>query len=205
MILPFAQSAAAHPHVFVDTIVEVVFDASGAFSAVHEVWYFDYEFGDVVKLQADLQGNNNGQAEPAELTALIDGPLSWIEGYNFFTRVTLGGRVVEHLPAETIDIRVERSRLVVEFTLPLAEPVAVTLGAGVDVFDGEFYYDFEFGTNPVRAAGLPATCGVSRRTQENVDPMAVMLLRRLGLTADPAILNDPAAGYAVRLQVDCVG
>ncbi|MGE3780723.1 MAG: DUF1007 family protein [Pirellulaceae bacterium] len=204
-LLLISDTASAHPHVFIDVAVEVVFDSEGRFSAVHEAWLFDYDAGDVIRLTADKNGNDNGQAEPEELQALIGGALSWIPSSNYFTRITVGGRQIAHLEATGFVIRVERGRVAVEFTLPIADPVPITLGAGVDVFDGEFYYDFEFTSNPVRSAGLPSTCAASRRTQANVDPMAVMLIRRLGLSADPAILNDPAAGYAVRVAVDCVG
>ncbi|MCC6984117.1 MAG: DUF1007 family protein [Bauldia sp.] len=204
LMLTYGQAAGAHPHVFIDTIVEVIFDDEGRMTGVHEIWLFDYEFGDVLKIEADKLGNNNGRAEAEELPLLLaNNKLSWMSDFNYFTRVTFAGRVVEHLPPETIDVRLERTRVVMEFTLPLAEPLPVVADAGVDVFDGEYYYDFAFGSNPVRSVGLPTSCGLSRRTQANVDPMAVMLLRRLGLTADPAILNDPAAGYAVRLAVNC--
>jgi ABC-type uncharacterized transport system substrate-binding protein len=204
LCLAGGQPAAAHPHVFIDTIVEVIFDDSGQMTGVHEIWLFDYDAGDIMKIEADKLGNNDGRGTEDELALLLpNNKLNWIRDYNYFTRVTFAGREVEHLPPETIDVRLERSRVAIEFTVKLAEPLPVVADAGVDVFDGEYYYDFEFAANPVRAVGLPASCGVSRRTQANVDPMAVMLLRRLGLTADPAILNDPAAGYAVRLAVTC--
>lgn len=204
LLLASSLPAAAHPHVFIDTVVEVIFDAEGRMTAVHEVWLLDYDYGDVLKIEADKLGNNDGRATAEELPLLApNGKLAWMEQFDYFTRVTFAGRVVEHLAPEAVDVRLERSRIAIEFTLPLAEPLPVTGDAGVDVFDGEYYYDFEFAANPVRSVGLPAPCGVSRRTQANIDPMAVMLLRRLGLTADPAILNDPAAGYAVRLAVTC--
>ena len=204
LLLPSSLPAGAHPHVFIDAVVEVIFDDSGRMSAVHEVWLFDYDAGDILKVEADALGNRDGRAEPEELALLAsNNKLNWMAVGNYFTRVTFAGRAVEHLPPAEIDVRLERSRVAIEFTLPLAEPLPVTADAGVDVFDGEYYYDFEFGADPVRAVGLPEPCGVSRRTQANVDPMAVMLLRRLGLTADPAILNDPAAGYPVRLAVSC--
>jgi len=31
----------------------------------------------------------------------------------------------------------------------------------------------------------------------------VMLIRRLGLAADAAVINDPAAGFAVRVAIAC--
>ena len=203
LIVGAAQPAASHPHVFIYAVVEVQFDTGGRLSGVHEIWMLDYDAGDIMKLEADRLGNSNGRTEPEELQLLLpNNKLSWISYANYFTRITVAGRQVEHLAPQMIDVRLERSRLAVEFTLPLAEPQVVTTNAGVDVFDGEFYYDFEFGPNPVRSAGVPQSCGVSRRSQDNIDPMAVMLLRRLGLTANPTILNDPAAGYAVRLQLD---
>jgi hypothetical protein len=50
---------------------------------------------------------------------------------------------------------------------------------------------------------VPASCQAARRQQPNLDPVAVMIIRKLGLSADPAVISDPAAGYAVRVAIDC--
>jgi ABC-type uncharacterized transport system substrate-binding protein len=196
--------AAAHPHVFPLVKVTALFDDVGRFSGVHEKWSFDYDYSAIAKEQADTDASGSvDEAETAK--AMTDGGLGWIPYYDYFTRLTVAGRKVEHGPPQDVTPKFFAGKLYVEFTLPLVEPQPVTLGAGIDVFDGEFYYDFEFDYPDVDAVNSPPACIIDRRQQANLDPVAVMLIRKLGLPADPSVLNDPAAGYAVRVAIDCGG
>jgi len=198
-----AAPALAHPHVFPLVKVTALFDDAGRFAGVHEKWSFDYDYSAIAKEQTDTDGN--GSVDDAEMAKAWTEGLAWVAHYDYFTRLTVAGRKVEHGPPQDVAPKFFAGKLYVEFTLPLAEPQPVTLGAGIDVFDGEFYYDFEFDYPDVDAENAPASCVVDRRQQDNLDPVAVMLIRKLGLPADPSILNDPAAGYAVRVAIDCGG
>ena len=195
--------AAAHPHVFPLVKVTALFDDAGRFAGVHEKWSFDYDYSAIAKEQVDTDGS--GSVDDAEMAKAWTEGLGWVTYYDYFTRLTVAGHKVEHGPPQDVTPKFFAGKLYIDFTLPLAEPVPVTLGAGVDVFDGEFYYDFEFDYPDVDAVNAPPACVVDRRQQANLDPVAVMLIRKLGLPADPSILNDPAAGYAVRVAIDCGG
>jgi ABC-type uncharacterized transport system substrate-binding protein len=195
--------AGAHPHVFPIVTVTALFDDAGRFSGVHEKWSFDYDYSDVVKQSSD--DDRDGSVTPEELIKAMgqDGVLSWMPNANYFTRLTFAGRQIPHAQPKDIEAKLFAGKLIIEFTLPVAEPQVVTLGAGIDVFDPEFYYDIEFDYPDVEAPTAPAACEVARREKDNLDPVAVMLIRKLGLTADPKMLSDPAAGYAVRVAIDC--
>jgi ABC-type uncharacterized transport system substrate-binding protein len=195
--------AAAHPHVFPTVTITVLFDDAGRFSGVHEKWSFDYDYSGVVKASSDSDGD--GSVTPEELTKAMgqDGVLSWLPAANYFTRLTFAGRPVANAMPQDVEAKLFAGKLFIEFTLPLSEPQVATLGAGVDVFDPEFYYDIEFDYPDVEATGTPAACQVARRERDNLDPVAIMIIRKLGLTADPKVLGDPAAGYAVRVAIDC--
>jgi ABC-type uncharacterized transport system substrate-binding protein len=198
-----AHPAIAHPHVFPVVTITVQFDDAGRFSGVHEKWSFDYDYSGVVKSTIDKDGD--GSASPDELTAALgmDGVLSWLALGDYMTRLTLGGRPVARGEVKDPDVKFYAGKLLIEFTVPLKEPQPATLGAGVDVFDAEFYYDVEFDYPDVEATGTPASCQVTRREKDNLDPVAIMIIRKLGLTADPKVLSDPASGYAVRVAIDC--
>jgi hypothetical protein len=49
------------------------------------------------------------------------------------------------------------------------------------------------------AVGAPPGCSVGQRAPEALDPMAVLLLRRLGLSAP----DDAAAGFPTRAAILC--
>jgi ABC-type uncharacterized transport system substrate-binding protein len=191
--------AQAHPHVWIDATVAPIFDETGRLAAVREKWLLDVAYTETVLPELDV--SKDGMIQETELQNALRTALWWI-GSSYMTRITVGGRPVERQGAQ--DIRVTLTdRMGVEFTLPLAEPAAVTLGAGIDVFDPENYYAFAFGDPGIDTSGLPASCQAVRREQPNLDATAVMILKRLGLTADPAILSDPAAGFPVRVAIDC--
>jgi ABC-type uncharacterized transport system substrate-binding protein len=195
--------AVAHPHVWFTVTVAPTFDDAHRLSSVHQKWYFDYDYSLLVGSQLDQNGDGTFSVDELIKTLTGDGALSWILNKDFFTLVTVGGQKVGHGPAQDVSVGVTDAKLVVEFTLPLAEPQVATLGAGIDVFDPEFYYDIEFDYPDVEAPTAPATCQVAVRERDNLDPVAIMIIRKLGLTADPRVLSDPAAGYAVRVAIDC--
>ncbi len=198
-----AGSAAAHPHVFPVVTVTVLFDGAGRFTGVHEKWSFDYDYSATIKSTADKDGDGSLSDEELVKSLGEDGVLSWLPGGDYMTRLTIGGRPVARGEAQDVKPTAYAGKVLIEFTLPLKEPQAVTLGAGVDVFDPEFYFDIEFDYPDVEAPTAPAKCTVARREKENLDPVAVMIIKRLGLPADPKVLADPAAGYAVRIAIDC--
>src|SRR5262249_46728573 len=117
--------------------------------------------------------------------------------------LTIGGQRVGHGPAQDVSVGVTNAKLVVEFTLPLAEPQVPKQGAEIDVFDPEVYYDVQFDHPDVMPANAPASCTIGARPKDDLDPIAVMLIKRLGLPANPQVLNDPATGFTVRVEVNC--
>jgi len=196
-----AQPTAAHPHVWINATVAPVFDDQGRFAAVREKWTFDDTFTEGVG--PDLDVNKDGILEASEIQDAAALGVLWFVPAGYFTRVNFGGEPVATGVAKDFTVTIPGAHMVAEFTLPLAAPQAVTSGAGIDVFDPEIYVDVQFADPPIEATRVPPACTVARREQPNLDPVAVMLIRRLGLPADPAVLSDPAAGYAVRVAIAC--
>ncbi|MFO1183635.1 MAG: DUF1007 family protein [Bauldia sp.] len=193
--------AAAHPHVFPVVKVTALFDGQGRLTAAREKWSFDYDYSAVFKLEADT--DKDGSVSEEETARALTENLGWIARADYYTRLTVAGRPVAAGEPSDLKARFFAGKLFVEFTLPLAEPADVRRGAGIDVFDAEFFYDFEWDYPDVEAVNSPADCLVDRRVQANIDPVAAMIIRQLKLPADPAVINDPAVGYAVRAAVSC--
>ena len=198
-----AAPASAHPHVWFTVTVAPAFDDAGRFASVHEKWYFDYDYSLLIGSQLDQNGDGVFSVDELIKTLTGDGPLAWILGKDFFTLLTVAGQKIDHGPAQDISVGVIDAKLVVEFTLPLAEPQAAAKGAEIDVFDPEVYYDVQFDHPDVVAPTAPASCTVGARPKDDLDPIAVMLIKRLGLPASPQVLNDPATGFTVRVEINC--
>ncbi len=201
--LAVATPAAAHPHVWFTVTVAPTFDEASRLSSVHEKWYFDYDYSLLIGPQLDQNGDGTFSVDELVKTLTGDGVLSWVLNKDFFTLLTVGGQKVEHGPAQDVSVGVTESKLVVEFTLPLADPQVPTQGAEIDVFDPEVYYDVQFDHPDVVATTAPPSCTVGARPKDDLDPIAVMLIKRLGLPASPQVLNDPATGFTVRVEISC--
>ncbi len=203
-VAAFATAAPshAHPHVFPVVTVTALFDETGRFSGVREKWSFDYDYSGTIRAGIDTDGSGSISPEESAASLQPGGVLNWLVAGNYFTRLTVGGRPVPAGDAKA-EATLFAGKLLLEFTVPLKEPQLTVLGAGIDVFDPEFFYDIEFDYPDVEAANAPKGCAVRRRVSDNLDPVAVMLMRRLGIGADPKVISDPAAGYAVRIAINC--
>jgi ABC-type uncharacterized transport system substrate-binding protein len=199
----FATPAAAHPHVWMTVTVAPTFDASGRLASVHEKWFFDYDYSLLVGSQLDANGDGQFSVEELIMTISSGGLLGWIAEKNYLTLFTVGGKQVPNGAVTGISVGVVDARLTVEFNVALPEPQLVKLGAEVDIFDPEVYYDVQFDKPDVTPVAAPASCSVVPRPKDELDPFAVMVIKRLGLPADPKIMNDPAVGFTVRVAITC--
>src|SRR3954452_12244305 len=169
VILLTAAAAAAHPHVWIDAIIAPVFDATNRLVAVREKWMFDVAFTEGVGPYLDL--NNDGILEASEIqNAAANGKL-WFIPYGYFRRVTVAGRQVTTTEVKDFKVTIPGAHMVAEFTLPLAEPAAITAPAGIDVYDAEFYVDVQFADPGIDTTLVPAACLATRREQANLDPV----------------------------------
>jgi ABC-type uncharacterized transport system substrate-binding protein len=199
-LLLTAMPAAAHPHVFPIVKITALFDEAGRFSGAHVSWVFDYDFSAIAKEEADT--DKGGYVDDMELAAYTERYLGWVPMSDYMTRITVEGRPVARKPVEDYAVKFFAAQLYIDFTVPLETPVAVKT-AGIDVFDPEFYYDFEFGYPDFDAVNQPAACIVDRREAAAFDPVAVMIIKKLGLPVDPSLIDDPATGYNVRIAISC--
>lgn len=86
-----AGTAAAHPHIFVDAAVEVVFDPEGQPEGVWISWTYDPFFSMVLVSDMGLDPEFTGEITDDERAELDGFDMNWIEGYHGDTHVTQGG------------------------------------------------------------------------------------------------------------------
>ena len=71
----------AHPHIFVDTALQVVTDDSGRIVGVEITWTYDELFSLLVLEDMELDSDYDGELTEAELQQLQGFDMNWIEGY----------------------------------------------------------------------------------------------------------------------------
>lgn len=91
MTAGYVTPAQAHPHIFVDASVEVVFGADGAAEGVWISWAYDPFFSMLLVSDLGLDPDFTGEIAEDERDALDGFDMNWIEGYHGDTHVTQGG------------------------------------------------------------------------------------------------------------------
>ncbi len=76
-----AAPAAAHPHIFIDAGVELMFDDSGALAALRVLWAYDELFSLLVIEELGLDRDYDGQLTEDERAALAGFDMDWIDGF----------------------------------------------------------------------------------------------------------------------------
>ncbi|MFP4330244.1 MAG: DUF1007 family protein [Spirochaetaceae bacterium] len=165
------SSLAAHPHVWIDSRTEVYFDADRLDRLVHH-WTFDELFSQSVLLDYDT--NRNQRIEEAERRQIEANAFSNLRYYDYFTHLVLGGREVQVSEVEDFDARVEGTRLVYTFTIPL--DLAVERGwqrIAVGVWDATYFVEVSYASPAVAVYGA----------------------REAGVEIDLALRENPAEAY----------
>lgn len=206
-LIPAAQ---AHPHIWIDGALELVFNQQGQASVVRQRWLFDELFSTYA-----LQGmprDKTGQVPSAELekitsewmTALAD-PES-----HFFTKITFGGKPLAlgaPLNARsTWDPK--SSQLVLSFELPLASPVKIdAAGIEIDIQDPSYFVSFEYkgGVRAFKGIDVPAQCKLGYMPPRPLDPKTERLLWSIPATQKelPANLREAVRQLSHQFTVKC--
>lgn len=135
-----APPAAAHPHVWIDYELTVIF-AKGHVTALRQQWTFDEDF--TAAVLRDIAGAKPGKPlGKAEIAKIEKDAFSNLEHYDYFTHVFVGSGKVGVGKATGFTARVAGPKLVYEFELPLATPVdAKATPAGIGIWDDTYYVD----------------------------------------------------------------
>lgn len=152
--LPRAQ---AHPHVWIDAFVEVVFD-QGRVTALRINWTFDPFFTGMAS--ADFDADGNAELDQEEAADLAANSAENLKDVGFFTHVWLGADPLEIAAAEDFSAWVEDGRLHFAFTVALPEPIDPTQTTlAISLYDPSYYIEITPDPiDPLRFAGGAAPC-----------------------------------------------
>jgi len=155
-----AGTAAAHPHVWIDYAVTVLFDDTDV-KGIRMSWTFDEMYSSM--LFHDYTHRPRGPLSPDDVQRLEEGAFKDTADYHYFVDVKLNGTAVAVKDVTDFDARFENRRMTYYFTVPVhTETPATSNTLEIQAFDHEFYIDFEpVKTDPVRVEHgekFAATC-----------------------------------------------
>lgn len=192
-------AALAHPHVFVEAEVEVIYGANGP-EAVRLEWTYDEFFTLLMTEELQIDSDLDGELTESEMDVLRGFVLDWPEGYEGDLFVRQNGA----------DLRLgERREASVSFTGGVMREVHVRpiLGAdagdlSVQVYDPGFYTAYSVSA-PVTVSGAPCRARIAQAdlvaAQARVDGFLA------NMTADEAEIFFPEVGayFADTIEVRC--
>ncbi len=132
-------AAHAHPHMWIDGTIDLQLDASGL-SGLKATWFFDdFNSAEMIFMFDD---DFDGKLSPAEVRRIRDDAFVHLVQLDYFVVAFAGQRQLTIPEATSFDARIERSRLVYEFTIPLRVPWKDLDDLVIAFFDESFFIDF---------------------------------------------------------------
>jgi ABC-type uncharacterized transport system substrate-binding protein len=157
----------AHPHVFMDTVVDVV-GSGRRLEGVRIQWTFDKIFTATVLL--DFDRNKDGALSPAEVTGVEQGAFSNLRNYHYFTFIITKDDRHEPVDVEQFNATVVDGRLRYTFFVPFRKQLASGWNElRVAVYDNTYFCAIDYNdAAPVRmeVPGGWNTSHVVRKTRD---------------------------------------
>lgn len=134
--------ALAHPHVFINNKMTVLFEA-GALQGISFQWTFDDMFSNM--MLSDYDPKHTGQFDAARIKALKEGAFDNLENYHYFVAMTIGTKPVTHFKIERFTPSVTgTNKLVYSFFIPLRVAVqAKEQSIRLTVYDDTYFVAFD--------------------------------------------------------------
>jgi ABC-type uncharacterized transport system substrate-binding protein len=159
--LAAASPALAHPHVWVDTRTQILFDSADRMTGLQHVWTFDE--GYTAFVTHGLPRTPDGGIDPKELEELAALNAESLVDFDYFSELKTDG--VDRVFADPTEYGMvyENGRVTLTFTLPLAEPVAAPRLLVLEVSDPTYFVSFRMqdGDDAVQMAGGPQGCATT--------------------------------------------
>lgn len=174
-----AVPLAAHPHIFVDTGLDLRFDDQGQLIEIRITWAYDDFYSLLITEDRGLDPDFDGKMTPAELADLQGFDMQWSQGFNGDLVVTQGGQSLVLSPPMQVTAVYEDARITTTHVRRVEQ--AQTGGGPIEIkpYDPTYYTAYDI-TLPVQIEGNPACTkdidmpDVAARLQEVSDQLAAM-------------------------------
>jgi ABC-type uncharacterized transport system substrate-binding protein len=203
-----AGGAGAHPHVWVDSRSDILFNEDGKISAVRHAWTFDEAFS-AYAIQG-LDEDNDGKLTREELQPLAQVNVESLHEFDFFTYLgVIGVDEVFGAFGEPVDYWLDYDglQLTLHFTLPLTEPFDPKQGdTAIEVYDPTFFVDFALAeTDAALLVDAPAGCSLDIKQAEGFDSATANILSQIPADVRdlPPELLELTTGNANTIRVVC--
>ena len=200
-LLTPTQLVFAHPHVWTDMTIKILFDDTGRAYGLHQTWLFDDYYTAYAVEGTDRNGDGTPNQE--ELDEILKVNMEHLKEYGYFTEAMIKEKPLKLKPVTDMSTRMVDKRLEMSFVTPFEEPVSVAgKSFSYAIFDPTYYVDMLHAEidMPVIISGAPDGCEY-KLTPPNPNPSAV---------AQAAMLDSSQRGetglgsfFAERVSLTC--
>lgn len=200
--LAAAPVARAHPHVFIDTGIDFLFDAEGRIVALRVIWIYD-PLTSLFMLE-DLGLGSTAALGPQDRTRLAAYQTEWAPDFEGDSYVHADAGPVALSGPRDADAWVDGGRVVIAFRRDLEAPLDPASGAvTAEAYDPGFYTAYTI-TEVPQLEGAPESCAARVIPFTPQGPLLALQqsLLTLDATETPA---DPDIGalFADRIEITC--
>lgn len=151
----------AHPHIFIDAGAGFLFDAAGRLTALRISWRYD-EFATLFMFDTlNLDTDGDGTLDDADRAAIVAGETEWPPEYEGDVYLDVAGEKQALTRPANASAEMVEDRIVVQFDLPLAEPVDISESrATLRLYDPGYYYAYSVVEAP-RIEKAPPGCATT--------------------------------------------
>ena len=195
-------SAAAHPHVFIDTGLKVVLTDDGRVAGIEVSWAYDQLYSMLTFEDMGLDSDYDGQLKENEVAFLTGFDLNWVEGFEGDLYLEVGGQPIALGAPQGRGLVIEDARIVSTHFRPLAEPVKAS-GLVLRAYDPTFYTAYDL----TRGVSVDDGC-VAQVTPADLDKAYTLVEEMLyAMPANAAEDNFPEVGaaFADTVVIQCTG
>jgi len=165
MIFFVPCTAGAHPHIFIENTVRIVFDGTGM-TGVRARWVFDEMFSSTMIEGYDA--DKDGAFAPAEVEELRKGAFANLKNYNYFTYITIGKKAFDVVYVKDFQAGVKDHRIIYSFFIPChVKAGAAPRNVTVAMYDETYYTDMLLVDYQSDHTAAPGTVTSSIKQVEN--------------------------------------
>ena len=204
IILGMAAPALAHPHVFIDTGIEVIFDAQGRAEALRISWTYDDLISLALLSDRGMDEDFDGVLTPAELAALNGFDMRWPPGVPGDTYALLGSAPLLLSGPSEWTVSYADARITSTHLRRFDAPVAISdAPLVVQVYDTGYYTAYTIVGDPVLTGAVTCQAEAFEPDREAAD--AILQQSITELAGGDAEGDFPAVGaaYAEEVRVTC--
>jgi nickel/cobalt exporter len=185
-LLALSAPAVAHPHIFIDAKVAVIFDTAGNVAALRHAWTFDTAFSAWMIQGLDTDGD--GVTSAPEMQPLADENMIGLAEYGFYTSAGPEASPMVFSPVGDQQLVYADGAATLTYTIAADTPQPIGAGFELAVYDPEYYVAITVAdVSGVTLENAPAECAAVLESPKPMDPAVEEQLYALG----PEVLELP--------------